>query len=282
MRRKKLKELTIKDNFLFGAVMSEQENCRRFLELTLKIPIASVDVSLEKSFVYHPEYKGVRLDVYAKDEKNTHYNVEMQVIPKPELSKRARYYHGQMDMELLISGSDYTELPDSYVIFLCDFDPFGKGKYCYTFEHTSKEIPEMSMKDGSKTIFLSTCGENRDEVSEEMIKFLKFVRADLNESEGDFADDFVENLQESIRYIKNSRKMEERFMILEEMLNDERAQGILCGKREDILELLEELGEVPEEVRERIEKETNPEFLKHWHKLAARVNSVEIFKKEMF
>lgn len=83
---------------------------------------------------------------------------------------------------------------------------------CYMFERTSKEIPEMSMQDGSKTM---------------------------------------------------------------------RVQGILCGKREDILELLEELGEVPEEVRERIEKETNPEFLKHWHKLAARVNSVEIFKKEM-
>ncbi len=45
----------------------------------------------ERSIVYNPEYKGVRLDIYAKDEHNTHYNVEMQVLPKPAVEKRARY-----------------------------------------------------------------------------------------------------------------------------------------------------------------------------------------------
>lgn len=28
-RKKQLKELTLKDNFMFGAVMMEEENCRR-------------------------------------------------------------------------------------------------------------------------------------------------------------------------------------------------------------------------------------------------------------
>ena len=102
-RKKQLKELTLKDNFMFGAVMIEEENCKRFLELALGFPIERVDVSKEKSIVYHPEYKGVRLDVYAKDERNTRYNVEMQVASKPELGKRTRYYHSQIDMELLLS-----------------------------------------------------------------------------------------------------------------------------------------------------------------------------------
>ena len=35
------------------------------------ISVDRVEVSRERSFVYHPEYKGVRMDVYAKDEKNT-------------------------------------------------------------------------------------------------------------------------------------------------------------------------------------------------------------------
>lgn len=69
-----------------------------------------------KSIVYHPEYKGVRLDVYAKDEKQTRYNVEMQVERKPALGKRSRYYQSQMDMEMLLTGEDYTELPNTYVI----------------------------------------------------------------------------------------------------------------------------------------------------------------------
>lgn len=36
-------------------------------------------------------------------------------------------------MEFLEKGCEYAELPDSYVIFLCDFDPFYEGKYRYTF-----------------------------------------------------------------------------------------------------------------------------------------------------
>ena len=117
-RTKRIKELTIKDNFMFGAVMMDEDNCKGLLERVLEIPIDRVDVSKEKSIVYHPEYKGVRLDVYAKDEKQTRYNVEMQVERKPALGKRSRYYQSQMDMEMLLTGEDYTELPNIYVIFI--------------------------------------------------------------------------------------------------------------------------------------------------------------------
>lgn len=112
MRKKKtLQELTLKDNFLFAAVMLEPENCKRLLELALGIEIAHVEVNAEKSIVYNPQYKGVRLDVFARDENNTRFNVEMQVA-KQSLEKRTRYYHSQMDMELLQTGASYEELPD--------------------------------------------------------------------------------------------------------------------------------------------------------------------------
>lgn len=109
-KRKTLQELTIRDNFMFGAVMSEEENCRRFLELALEISIARVEIIKEKSISYHPEYKGVRLDIYARDEANTRYNVEIQVEKERVIGKRSRYYHSQMDMEMLVSGKNYTEL----------------------------------------------------------------------------------------------------------------------------------------------------------------------------
>ena len=288
-RKKQLKELTLKDNFMFGAVMMEEENCKRFLELALGFPIERVEVSKEKSIVYHPEYKGVRLDVYAKNEHNTRYKVEMQVAKKAELGKRVRYYHGQIDMELLLSGSDYTELPEVYVIFICDFDPFGKKKYRYTFTKQCEEEPGAQLQDGCKSIFLSTRGENDREVPGELVSFLNFVKADLSESETDFEDDFVEKLQNTIRRIKSNREMEERFMIFEEMLRDERAEGkaegIAEGKTEAVLEMLLELmndlGEIPDELRNRITSEKDLETLKKWHRLAARSESLDEFLKKM-
>ncbi len=48
-RTKRLKELTIKDNFMFGAVMMDEENCKGLLERVLEIPIERVEVSRQKS-----------------------------------------------------------------------------------------------------------------------------------------------------------------------------------------------------------------------------------------
>lgn len=280
-QKRSLQELTIKDNFMFGAIMCDEKHCRRLLEMILEFPIAKIEVSKEKSIIYHPEYKGVRLDVYASDEKNTHYNVEMQSVKVDALFRRARYYHSQIDMELLLSGTAYSELPNSYVIFICDFDPFEKGKYRYTVKNYCSEICDMQIDDGNTTIFLSTKGNNTDEVSEEMVKFLKYVGADLGESIQDFDDDFVKSLQAAVLSIKESREMGERFMLLELMLQDERKEGRAEGKAECVLELLEGIAVVPEELREKIMEERNLTTLKRWHKLAAGADSIEQFINEM-
>ena len=65
----------------------------------------------------------------------------------------------------------------------------------------------LEMKDGSYAIFLSTRGQNNDAVPEVLVKFLKFVRANLEESKNDFKDPYVEKLQKDIRKIKVSREM---------------------------------------------------------------------------
>ena len=281
--RRKLQDLTIKDNFMFGAVMVDEELCKEFLELALGFKIEKVTVSKEKSIVYHPEYKGVRLDVIAADEKRTHYNVEMQVLRKKNLGKRSRYYHSQIDMELLLTGMEYGNLPDAYVIFVCDFDPFYKKKYKYTFDTICKEDGTVSLEDGSHTVFLSTCGENEREVPEGLVKFLKYVKAGLDESTEDFQDDFVQRLQDAVRNVKASREMEERYMLLEELLKEERENGRIEGKAEgkaeSILELLSDLGEVPEELRKKILGEKDLDILKSYLKKASASKTIEEFQK---
>ena len=42
---------------------------------------------------------------------------------------------------------------------------------------------------------------------------MKFVKADLKQSQEDFHDPYVRQLQNFIRDIKGNREMEERFMI---------------------------------------------------------------------
>ena len=113
------------------------------------------------------------------------------------------------------------------------------------------------------------------------VSFLNFVKADLSESETDFEDDFVEKLQNTIRRIKSNREMEERFMIFEEMLRDERAEGKAEAVLEMLLELMNDLGEISDELRNRITSEKDLETLKKWLRLAARSESLDEFLEKM-
>ena len=283
--KKTLQELTIKNNFLFAAVMSREDICRQFLEMVLGFKIERVEVDKEKSMVYNPQYKGVRLDIYVKDGKNTRYNVEMQARSQEYIGKRARYYHSQIDMDMLVAGYEYSELPKAFVIFVCDFDPFGERKYLYTFENRCEQNLSLNMRDERKTIFLSTVGENPSEVPKELVKFLQFVKADLDESMEDFEDDYIKKLQDTIQDIKVSREMERKFMTLEELIKDERklarAEGKAEGTIDCIFSLLESLGELPNELIKRISEEKNLEQLNVWLKLAAKTDSIEQFMKEL-
>ena len=282
-RQKRLQDLTIKDNFMFGAVMSIEENCIAFLEMVLGFPIEKVVVSKERSMIYHPEYRGVRLDIYARDEKHTHYNVEMQTRRQADLGKRSRYYHSQIDMECLKKGLSYEELPDTFVIFICDFDPFGCGLYYYSFQNECQEDTRAKLCDGNKTIFLSTKGKNKEQMPQSLVKFLKFVEADLAESEEDFDDELVRQFQTSIRKIKTSREMGERYMLFEELLKEERQEGLAQGRQENareyILEVLADKGEVPAALKEALCEVDSEEELKRLFKLAAKVESTEAFQK---
>lgn len=165
-------------------------------------------------------------------------NVEMQSRRKKAIAKRSRYYHSQMLMEALDRGIYYEELPDTFVIFICDHDPFGEKRYCYTFRNVCKEQSELELRDGGCTIF-----------------------------------------QRTIRRVKTSREMGERYMTLEELLREEKEEGRLDAKREAVLELLEEFGELPEDWKLRIGKLEDAAILKNLHKLAARADSLRAFEE---
>ena len=280
--KKKLKDLTIRDNFMFAAVMMQGDNCKQFLEMLLGIEIERIEISYEKSIIYNPECKGVRLDVFAKDEQNTCYDIEMQVETE-HLGKRTRYYHSHMDMELLGSGSDYELLPGSYVIFICDFDPFGEKKYCYTFENRCLENLELGLGDESRSIFLSTKGKNSKDIPEELEQFLKFVKNDTSTNDVETTNSYVKQLQSTIRSIKENREMECRYQFAGDMLVREFKKGKKEGKlevrRESILELLEELGTVSKHTYERIMSENKEDVLKAMHKAAAKAETLEQFEE---
>lgn len=276
METRKFKDLTIRDAFMFAAVMSDPEICRRVLELALGIPISEVRIQTEKTMAYHSEYHGVRLDVYADDAEKRRFNVEMQVTLQKFLPKRSRYYHDQIDMDALLAGDSYENLPDTYVIFICDFDPFGDGLYRYSTGTYCRETGNL-VNDGVETIYLNAHGKNRNDIPEELLQFLDYVKNTGRKEGVSTIDPFVRHLQDTIDKIKLNRGMEERYMLLEEMMRNEKREG----KQECLLALLESKFSVSAELKEKIISETDIDKINTWFQLSLKVSSLEEFEQNM-
>ena len=75
--------------------------------------------------------------------------------------------------------------------------------------------------------------------------------------------------------------MEIEYMKMEERERIIRDEGKKVGRIETILEILEDKGELPEEVGMKIGAETNLEVLKKWLRLAVKSETIEEFRKEM-
>ena len=58
-------------------------------------------------------------------------------------------------------------------------------------------------------------------------------------------------------------------------------QGILCQSRQVILDLLDDLGAIPEDILYAVRQEENIETLRIWYKAAARTESMDAFREKM-
>ena len=284
---KTLQELNLTDDFLFDVATEELENCKAIIELTTGLRLKSLKWKSGQKVIHNlPGKRGVRLDFIAESEDGRIFDVEMQNRNEGNIPKRTRFYQALIDAPILKSGErGFDKMNPLYIIIICNYDPYGKKKYCYTFDNQCKEVPGLRLGDEVTKLLLSTKGENEEEVPKELVDFLHYVTESNENGLPDECDERLKRLHESIREIKASADMEVEYMKMEErerIIRDEGKQiGIITGKMEDILELLEDKGEVPEKVKTEIFAETDLEVLKKWLRLAAKSETIEEFCKEI-
>ena len=170
MPLKPIEELTFTDDFMFGRIMQNPEICKGLLERLLEIKIEKVEYpTLQKSISPHYKSKGVRLDVYVQDS-NRVFDIEIQNFLDENLPKRTRYYQSMMDVDLLLKGKNYTQLKESFVIFVCKKDFFGENMPCYFFTNTCRDKPDLQLGDKSyKVIFNASAFKNEKNLEKKSI-----------------------------------------------------------------------------------------------------------------
>ncbi|MBQ0052310.1 MAG: Rpn family recombination-promoting nuclease/putative transposase [Treponema sp.] len=174
MKMKPIEELTFADSFMFAEVMKNPKICRKVLELLLDVKIKKIEYpKLEKHIDLFYSKKGIRLDVYTTDG-NRCFDVEIQTYKEKSLGKRCRYYQSMMDSDLLSKGMKYSQLKESYVIFICTYDPFGLELPRYTFKRSCSENPNAQLNDKS-TVLIYNASAFAKEEKPEVKAFLDYL-----------------------------------------------------------------------------------------------------------
>ena len=209
---KEWEEASLSNNFIFCRVMSENlDLCKEFLEMLLNIQIESISLAQpEKTLDVDFFAKGIRLDVFVKDETDRSYDIEMQVIGKKHLPLRSRYYQSVLDISSLHAGDDYECLSESYVIFLCLEDIFHKGLPIYTFKSICTEDNGLFLNDKTTKVFCNA--QKYDKMPAEKLRtFFKFlVQKKPDET------DFSKIINEKVLKAKITEDSRRTFMTLEQ------------------------------------------------------------------
>ena len=108
-----------------------------------------------------------------------------------------------------------------------------------------------------------------------MLQFIQDSR------EVNVTDESTKELYDYVSKVKIQPEARLEYMKFDVWLALEKQDVMEETRRNTIYELLEEFGEIPEELKLHIEKEHSVEILKKWHKLAARVNSIQDFMDKM-
>ena len=231
---KKYEDLMFRDDFMFGKVMEDPELCRKVLERLMQHEVGELTVPMREHEVkFTKDGKSIRLDIYTEDmEANTIYDAEMQNLNKKKieyynLPKRSREYQAMIDMDQVLKGENYRRFKDCNVIFICTFDPFGKGLYRYTFEETCVEDKELFLKDGTSKIFYNTTAK-----AKEIPKDIRYLFDYIND--GKPRDQLTDEINEAVDTARNNKEWGSAYMKSVTILDDVREEGREEGLEEGI------------------------------------------------
>ena len=227
---KALKKFRLIDDTFFSACFDDNTtDVEYMLRIILEKPDLKVlKVQTQKS-VENMYGRSVRFDVFATDDKNKLYNIEVQRADAGAIPTRARYNSAMLDYHNINKNAKFKEIPETFVIFITEHDVLEDEEQIYHVERmileTKKIFPDRehiiyvngSYKDESGSalgdlihdFFCENPADMRHHQLAKRVKFLKDNKSGVrkmckiiedlqNESKKEILLDSIRNLMETM------------------------------------------------------------------------------------
>lgn len=277
-----------KYDYVMKELFRNQTVLKYFISDILGIPVREIrTIRLANTFLhrrFRKQKQGI-LDVLAELNDDTHINIELQIKALKYWDRRQLFYLARMYTGDIQIGENYTRLKRCVGIAILDFNLTEREEYHSIYYlkdqngHKFSDLLELHILELKKDL-------TRQDTANEWIQFFNA------KTKGDLMMIRTKNpgILEAIRvlnYLSLHNPLRIRFEAYLKWKRDEWAReeyvrdlGIAKGRSDDLLEILETLGTVPEELREQIQAEQDLNRLSQWFTLALNCRSLEEFRKK--
>ena len=195
--------------------------------ITGKPDLIITDCQTQKDMKRLAGARSICLDAYGSDTLGKKYDMEIQREDKGANPHRARYHSSVMDVENLDAGQEFTELPETYTIFILEKDFYGMGEPVYPIERINLATGKP-FDDGEHILYVNGEYRGDSDIGKLMHDFSCTDASEMN----------FELMAERTRYLKeNPEGVSEMCKVMEDMRTQERRET----RRETMMEVAKKL-----------------------------------------
>jgi len=166
-----IKRLRLIDDAFFNVCMDDNNEC---MQLILQIILQRDDIIVKNVVTQRTAHnlygRGVRFDVLAADSTGKLYEIEIQRNDEGALPQRARYNSSLLDSREVAKGTDFDQLPETWVIFITENDIFAKNLPLYHVERTIKEL-QQDFNDNAHILYANSSYQDNSALGKLMHDF---------------------------------------------------------------------------------------------------------------
>ena len=285
-KRELVQEFNLTSDLFAGKIFEDMDACQELCRILLRDQSVVLRSVRTQYVIRNLETHSMELDILAERNNGDVIGIEIQMYEETAPFKRTRYYLSGIDMSILEKGKGYDKLPAVTMVYLTKEDVVGDGRGYYLIERKvdSREKSADINNELKDTINISNRVKERyynlehptgDEKIDELLAYFK-------NSDPYYRTDTFPRIVERVKHFKiHKRGVNIMCEIADRIRNEGREEGRLRGMADAIMELLEELGQVPQRIVELIRAEDNLGVLSRWHKSAARAGSIAEFEANM-
>lgn len=219
-------------------------------QLVLRILVGKDDLIVE-SLETQADFKrlvggrSIMLDAYATDSESRKYDLEVQRADRGADKHRARYHSSAMDIENLSANQSFSELPETYTIFITENDVFGDGKPFHRIERKDLDGDgEPLFDDGEHILYVNGAYRDDSDIGKLMHDFGCWNPDDMN----------FDLMKQTAKFYKEDPKGVEIVCVAFEQTRNEKAIRIAINLIEKGKLSFEEIAEACELPLEKVQE----------------------------